>query len=247
MTMIRGVGGGRIHQGPRASGPEELASPLSPTPSSRLPSGAGKTALGSGAGKTALGILPKDWIGLEELERSKGRRHSTSSVVMTKCFEKIKYIQLEKLHKATSEEERESIIVQPREIFHRALHNCSPVLVLTSVKRGGQRYQVPVPVRREKAEFLATRWLIQVGKDKDRQVTFPEKLAWELLEASQNEGRTVKRKQDLHRQCEANKAFAHYRWAARKRRQPLKFGSTALSPSSGNNDPICLLLVNFLG
>lgn len=57
------------------------------------------------------------------------------------------------------------------------------------------------------------KWIIEATKDKDRKVSFPEKLAYELLDAANNTGRVVKRKQDLHKQCEANRAYAHYRWS----------------------------------
>lgn len=60
--------------------------------------------------------------------------------------------------------------------------------------------------------FLAIKWLLEAANDKERTVHFPEKFAWELLDAANNTGKVVKKKQDLHRQCEANRAYAHYRW-----------------------------------
>ncbi|GLH02943.1 hypothetical protein R5R35_012052 [Gryllus longicercus] len=132
--------------------------------------------------------------------------------LIEKTFEKIKRIQLEKYHK-TPEDQKESIIKDPVKILHDAISNSKPLLELTPVKRGGVRYQVPVPITENRSLFLAIKWLITSAKDKDRKIHFPEKLAWELLDAAANQGRVVKRKVDLHRQCEANKAFAHYRWS----------------------------------
>lgn len=142
----------------------------------------------------------------------KGGNKALARELIEKAFEKIKHIQLEKYHKG-AEGEKENIIKDPVKILHKAIANSQPLLELTPVKRGGVRYQVPVPITEKRSLFLAIKWLIEAGKDKERKIHFPEKIAWELLDAAANQGRVVKRKTDLHRQCEANKAYAHYRWS----------------------------------
>ena len=92
------------------------------------------------------------------------------------------------------------------------MENSKPLLLLTPIKRGGATYQVPIPITPSFAQFTAMKWFIIESKEKDRKVHFPEKLAHELLDAYNNTGKVIKRKQDLHRQCEANRAYAHYRW-----------------------------------
>lgn len=131
--------------------------------------------------------------------------------LVEKGFEKIKRIQLERYHMA-DEEEKKMIELNPRELFRQAVENCRPVLKLIPIKRGGTKYDVPVPVTEKNSYFLAMNWLIEAANDKFRTVHFPEKIAWEILDAAANTGRVVKRKQDLHKQCEANRAYAHYRW-----------------------------------
>ncbi|XP_017786919.1 PREDICTED: 28S ribosomal protein S7, mitochondrial [Nicrophorus vespilloides] len=140
-------------------------------------------------------------------------RKSLARELLDKAFEKVKRSQLEKFHKAKTEEDKNKIVLDPREVFHMAVDNCKPVLFLTPIKRGGVKYQVPVPITEKKSQFLSMKWLIEAATDKERTVHFPEKLAYELIDASNNTGRVVKRKQDLHRQCEANRAYAHYRWS----------------------------------
>lgn len=133
--------------------------------------------------------------------------------LVNETFECIKHTQLKKKHQAETDEEKEKIETNPVVIIHKAVENCRPVLQLTPIKRGGIKYQVPVPLTEKRSYFIAMRWLVEAGRDKGRTVKFAEKLARELIEASMNEGRIVKKKQDLHRQCEANRAYAHYRWS----------------------------------
>lgn len=75
------------------------------------------------------------------------------------------------------------------------------------------RFKVPVPITHKRAQFLSMKWLIEAAKEKERTLHFPETLANELIAASNNGGKAVKRKQELHKQCEANRAYAHYRWS----------------------------------
>ncbi|KFM72035.1 28S ribosomal protein S7, mitochondrial, partial [Stegodyphus mimosarum] len=128
------------------------------------------------------------------------------------AFARIKRIQLAKYHSA-SDEEKSSIELDPRAIFTHAIENCKPVLALTPIKKGGITYQVPVPISTNKSRFMAMKWLIMSSRDKEGEVSFVEKLSNELLDAYHNEGQVIKRKQDLHKICEANKAYAHYRWS----------------------------------
>ncbi|XP_076373724.1 mitochondrial ribosomal protein S7 [Tachypleus tridentatus] len=132
--------------------------------------------------------------------------------LLEETFVAIKRTQLAKYHASEAESKR-NIELSPRNIFHHAVENCKPIIILTPIKRGGVIYQVPVPVTPKQSTFIAMKWLIEAGKNKERTVHFPEQLSKEILDAFHNKGRVVKRKQDLHKQCEANKAFAHYRWS----------------------------------
>jgi small subunit ribosomal protein S7 len=99
----------------------------------------------------------------------------------------------------------------PLEIFDQAIKNVSPFVEVKSRRIGGAHYQVPREVRGERRITLAMRWLIQVTKAKKGK-PMAQKLAAELLDASKNMGAAVKKKQDIHRMAEANKAFAHFAW-----------------------------------
>jgi small subunit ribosomal protein S7 len=133
--------------------------------------------------------------------------------LIEQAFENIKRIQLEKYHKCQNDDDKAAIELNPRVIFHQAVDNCKPVLSLTPIKRGGVRYQVPVPITPKKSQFLSMKWLIEAAKEKDRNIRFHYQLALELIDAANNKGRVIKRKQELHKQCEANRAYAHYRWS----------------------------------
>ncbi|GAU96624.1 hypothetical protein RvY_08047 [Ramazzottius varieornatus] len=132
---------------------------------------------------------------------------------MRLAFENIKKIQMEKYHATTDVTAKMRVELNPLKIFHQAVENCKPVLALTPIKRGGVTYQVPVSVRDKTAEWTAMKWLILAGREHEHQIHFRETIAKELIAAFQNEGRVIKRKYDLHKQCEANKAYAHYRWS----------------------------------
>ncbi|XP_055638005.1 28S ribosomal protein S7, mitochondrial [Toxorhynchites rutilus septentrionalis] len=142
----------------------------------------------------------------------KGNKRLARELV-EKGFENIKRIQLERYHLAESEEEKAKIELNPRVVLRRAVENSRPLLQLTPIKRGGVRYQVPVPITEKRSYFVAMKWLLEATREKERTVHFPEKMAWEMLDAAANQGKVIKRKQELHRQCEANRAYAHYRWS----------------------------------
>ena len=99
----------------------------------------------------------------------------------------------------------------PLEVFHKALDNVRPIIEVKSRRVGGATYQVPVEVRNERRDALAMRWIINYSKQRSEK-TMIQKLAGELLDASQGRGGSVKKREDTHRMAEANKAFAHYRW-----------------------------------
>ena len=99
----------------------------------------------------------------------------------------------------------------PLKTFKKALDNVKPVLEVKSRRVGGATYQVPVEVRPERSTTLALRWLVGFSKQR-REKTMVERLANELLDASNGLGAAVKRREDVHKMAEANRAFAHYRW-----------------------------------
>ena len=99
----------------------------------------------------------------------------------------------------------------PIEIFESAIDNVRPKLEVKSRRVGGSNYQVPVDVRPERSEALGMRWLVLYARERGEK-SMRERLAGELLDASQNRGNAVKKREDTHKMAEANKAFAHYRW-----------------------------------
>ena len=99
----------------------------------------------------------------------------------------------------------------PIDTLKRAIENVRPQLEVRSRRVGGATYQVPVEVRPRRATTLAIRWLVGFARDR-RERTMADRLANELLDASNGLGATVKRREDTHKMAEANKAFAHYRW-----------------------------------
>lgn len=99
----------------------------------------------------------------------------------------------------------------PVEVFHAALETVSPSVEVRSRRVGGATYQVPVEVRIVRRQALAIRWLAAAASARNEN-TMRERLAAELMDASQGRGNAVKKREDTHRMAEANKAFAHYRW-----------------------------------
>jgi small subunit ribosomal protein S7 len=99
----------------------------------------------------------------------------------------------------------------PLETFHAALDNVAPSVEVRSRRVGGATYQVPVEVRPERRRALAIRWLVNAARNRGEN-TMTDKLAGELLDASNNRGSAVKKREDTHKMAEANRAFSHYRW-----------------------------------
>tara|TARA_Y100000992_G_C21106049_1_gene414941 strand:- start:183 stop:653 length:471 start_codon:yes stop_codon:yes gene_type:complete len=117
--------------------------------------------------------------------------------------EKILYDALDKIKKKNNED--------PLKIFNTAITNVKPNLECRSRRVGGATYQVPVEVKSKRAQALALRWLMEATR-KRKNKTMADKLHAELLDASQNKGSAIKKREDTHKMAEANKAFAHFRW-----------------------------------
>ena len=99
----------------------------------------------------------------------------------------------------------------PVQLFHSALDNVKPQIEVRSRRVGGATYQVPVEVRPERAQALAIRWLITAARNRS-ETTMSARLSAELLDAANNRGNAVKKREDTHRMADANRAFSHYRW-----------------------------------
>ncbi|XP_051245005.1 28S ribosomal protein S7, mitochondrial [Dicentrarchus labrax] len=132
--------------------------------------------------------------------------------ILTQTLESIKRKQVEKYHKAP-ERDKEAIECNPYTIFHQALDNIKPVVGLTSIQKGGQYYQVPIPLTENRRRFLAMKWMLtECRENKHRRTHMYEKLSQELLAAYMKEGNLIKKKYEMHKMAEANRAYAHYRW-----------------------------------
>ena len=97
------------------------------------------------------------------------------------------------------------------EVFEQAMENVMPSLEVKARRVGGATYQVPIEIRPERRQTLALRWLVEFSRKRGEK-TMAERLCAEIIDASNNTGAAVKRKEEMHRMAEANKAFAHYRW-----------------------------------
>jgi small subunit ribosomal protein S7 len=106
---------------------------------------------------------------------------------------------------------REKTGNDPTEVFDQAMKNIMPVLEVKARRVGGSNYQVPVEVRPERRTTLGLRWLVTYSRNRGEK-TMAERLANEILDAANNTGGAVKKREDTHKMAEANKAFAHYRW-----------------------------------
>ena len=106
---------------------------------------------------------------------------------------------------------KEKTKADPNEVFMKALENVKPALEVKARRVGGANYQVPMEVSNERAQSLALRWLDTAARNRGGK-SMAEKLANEIVDASNNTGGAVKKREDTHRMAEANKAFAHYRW-----------------------------------
>jgi len=100
---------------------------------------------------------------------------------------------------------------EPMEVFNKAIENIKPVLEVKSRRIGGANYQVPIEVKEERSQALGLRWLINYSRLR-KEKTMAERLANEIIDAAEGTGGSVKKREDVYRMAEANKAFAHYRW-----------------------------------
>jgi len=117
--------------------------------------------------------------------------------------EKIVYGAMEIIEDRTKDE--------PLKIFKQAMENVKPLIEVKSRRVGGSTYQVPVEVRPERRNALAMRWIINFSRQRSEK-SMKERLAMELIDAANNRGASIKKREDTHKMAEANKAFAHYRW-----------------------------------
>ena len=117
--------------------------------------------------------------------------------------QKIVYDAFDKVKETTGEE--------PLEVFEKAMNNIMPVLEVKARRVGGANYQVPIEVRADRRQTLGLRWLTKYTRAGGEK-TMSDRLAKELIDAANNTGASVKKKEDTHKMAEANKAFAHYRW-----------------------------------
>ena len=101
--------------------------------------------------------------------------------------------------------------VDPVAMLQKAVENVRPLLEVRSRRVGGATYQVPVEVKTRRSRTLAVRWIVTFSRTR-REKTMSERLAGEVMDATERNGQSIKKKEDLHRMAEANKAFAHYRW-----------------------------------
>jgi small subunit ribosomal protein S7 len=106
---------------------------------------------------------------------------------------------------------REKIKEDPLVVFQKAMSNVKPIVEVKSRRVGGSTYQIPTEVRQERSQALSIRWIITFATGRGEK-SMSAKLAGELIDAANNRGASVKKKEDTHKMAEANKAFAHYRW-----------------------------------
>ena len=106
---------------------------------------------------------------------------------------------------------KEKMELEPLEVFEKAMENIMPVLEVKARRVGGATYQVPIEVRPERRQTLAIRWMVLHTRERNEK-TMSQRLSGELMDAYNGTGASVKKREDMHRMAEANKAFAHYRW-----------------------------------
>ena len=151
-------------------------------------------------------LIPKKKLNPDPVYNSLSVSKFTNMIMLDgkkRVAEKILYSALEILAKNSKED--------PVTMMDKALQNVSPSVEVKSRRVGGSNYQVPVEVNTKRKQSLAMRWILEAA-DKRNEKTMKNKLAAELLDAYDNKGSAVKKREDVHKMAEANKAFAHYRW-----------------------------------
>ena len=117
----------------------------------------------------------------------------------------------EKIFYGTMEKIKERVNDNPIEVFQKALQNATPLLEVKARRIGGATYQVPIEVRADRRQALALRWITMFSRKRGEK-TMEERLANEIMDAANNTGASVKKKEDMHKMAEANKAFSHFKW-----------------------------------
>jgi small subunit ribosomal protein S7 len=138
-----------------------------------------------------------------------------NTVIITKLINQVMYDGKRGVAQSVCYEAMEAVAEksgkEAMEVFNAAIANIMPALECKARRVGGATYQVPMEVRPERRQTLALRWLVMFARKRGER-TMAERLAAEIMDASNNMGNAVKRREDMHKQAEANKAFAHYRW-----------------------------------
>ena len=138
-----------------------------------------------------------------------------NTVIVTKLINQVMYDGKRGVAQSVCYEAMEAVAEksgkEAMEVFNAAIANIMPALECKARRVGGATYQVPMEVRPERRQTLALRWLVMFARKRGER-TMAERLAAEIMDASNNMGNAVKRREDMHKQAEANKAFAHYRW-----------------------------------
>lgn len=140
----------------------------------------------------------------------KNRMRSEREIM--EAFRIIKKTQMSKIHKTSNENRKNAVIVSPLDLFHKALENARPLMFLEKIHRGGVLYSVPAPITIKRSEFEGMRWIIRVARDRDKsKLRFHEKLADVIVETAAYQGRVIAIKDEHHKVCEINRAYAHFR------------------------------------
>ena len=138
-----------------------------------------------------------------------------NTVIITKLINQVMYDGKRGVAQSVCYEAMEAVAEksgkEAMEVFNAAIANIMPALECKARRVGGATYQVPMEVRPERRQTLALRWLVMFARKRGER-TMAERRAAEIMDASNNMGNAVKRREDMHKQAEANKAFAHYRW-----------------------------------
>ncbi|VDI27160.1 small subunit ribosomal protein S7 [Mytilus galloprovincialis] len=160
-----------------------------------------ETIMGDQAVQKFINIIMRD--GKKDVARS----------VIDQTFANIKRKQIERYHRAPTQEEKEKIELDPVKIFHQAYENCKPVLYTRTKVHGGFKYKVPCPCEGNTQSFKSMKFLITAAEEKDKRIRMWKRLSLEIIDASRNEGVAIRKKQNLHRECQANRAYSHFRWS----------------------------------
>ncbi|XP_055877660.1 28S ribosomal protein S7, mitochondrial-like [Biomphalaria glabrata] len=132
-------------------------------------------------------------------------------LIMRKLFENLKHMQIARWNQATTLEEKSAIECDPLVLFKTAIDNCKPLLLTQRIVKGGIAYRVPVCARPKEQTFRAMKWILESCRDKERRIPMEDKLTLELMDAYNHQGKAMRKKQEVHKICESNRAYAHLR------------------------------------